>query len=326
MIAALLFRKATDLPPPASLERWLTLVPVLASMGLPLVALYLLIRDLTQFYYTPRSFETNSSNAAYPRFILSALRVPGSGPRQSQPMKDARGESYVSNLIVPGTAFMRERLLREAKTVGALTHVDIRGNQGQLVRELRDYLFKATSGDFKSLEQESAKMEASIVRHQRKMLTLVLRYSKAFLLTIATTVVTIVSAGVLSLLNDSPTASAPISGVRPDYVWLTMLTAYALWCCVAIVIVRRPVDWVFAEVENSKKRETPPSLKSFERATLVTTVISSIAVAWSLLAFAAETSSVTNRVWAICACIISTGLVLLSAVRILLIESKERSG
>lgn len=322
MLASLVFRDAGGIPDPASLQRWLVLIPVLASMGLPLGALYLLIRDLTQFYYTPRPFQNKNVGGVYPRFILSGLRVPASGPPDPPIMHRARQERYVTDLIVPSTSDLRRNLLREAHTVGELESYRANDDERALKKALRGYLFAATGAEYKSLSEESAKMEASLVRHQRKLLTLVLRYAKAFLLTIVTTVVTIIAAGTLSLLSESSNQTAPIHGVSHQLVWLVTLTLYALWCVVAVIVVRRPIHWVFSEVDNTLAEQTPPSLKSFERATVVISVFSVIAVDLSLV-FYVHLLPQSLVWWPLLAAVVSFALVVILAARVIWLEVKE---
>lgn len=322
MLASLVFRQTSGIPEPASLQRWLVLVPVLASMGLPLAALYLLIRDLTQFYYTPRPFQNKTVGGVYPRFILSGLKVPSSGPPDPPVMHRARQEKYVTDLIVPSTSDLRRRLLKEAHTVGELESYHSNDDEKAFKKALREYLFSATGAEHKSLAEESAKMEASIVRHTRKLLTLVLRYAKAFLLTIVTTVVTIIAAGTLSLLSEADNQTAPISGVSHEHVWLVVLTLYAAWCIVAVVVVRRPIHWVFIEVDNTLAEQTPPSLKSFERSTVIISLIAVFAVDSSLLLYSRDVSPGLVW-WPILAAVASFSLAIYIAGRVLWVERKE---
>jgi uncharacterized Tic20 family protein len=66
--------------------------------------------------------------------------------------------------------------------------------------------------------------------------------------------------------------------VNPQYVWLATLIIYSGWGFVAVVIVRRPVFWLYADTSNTKTRRTPQSLLNFERATLGIGVVSSLAI------------------------------------------------
>jgi hypothetical protein len=134
-------------------------------------------------------------------------------------------------------------------------------------------------------------MEASIARHLRFLRGLVLRYAKAFLLTIATTVVTIAASGVLTLLR--PVDDVRLEAVNPQYVWLSTLIIYGGWGLVAVVIVRRPVFWLYADTSNTKTKRTPQSLLNFERATLAIGVISSLAIVIDAVMYVASSENIS---------------------------------
>jgi hypothetical protein len=318
LLASIVFRRADGLPPPASPERWFALTPALVSMGLPLVALYLLMRDLTQFYFTARPFRTENMGGTYPRFILSGLMLPESG--KSDEMQVARLDSFVTNLIVPQKAKYRKSLLKEAHTVGELRRYGVGDDKNRLSEQFRRFLFTESGSEFRTLAGESAKMEASIVRHQRYLRNLVLRYAKAFLLTIVTTIATIVAAGTLALLDQPNSGSAPVV-VRPDIIWLSTLSIYALWCVAAAIVVRRPIDWVFAEIDNRSSHQTPPSLRLFERSTVVTIGISMLVLDYSLhRSYSALRLDVRWWPWVIG--ILGTAGVAFGVLRVLRVESK----
>lgn len=319
LLASLVFRKADGLPPPASLERWLALAPALVSMGLPLVALYLLMRDLIKFYFTARPFRTENMGGTYPRFILSGLMVPGS--EHSSEMNLARLDPFVANLIVPQKAKYRKTMLKEAHTVGDLRRYGVSDDKARLTEQFRRFLLRESGSEFRSLAGESAKMEASIVRHQRYLRGLVLRYAKAFLLTIVTTIATIAAAGTLSLLEQRDAGPAPVDAIRPDIIWLATLSIYSLWCVAAGIVVRQPIDWVFAEIDNQSSHQTPPSLRFFERSTVITIGVSMAMLDWSLVrSYDALLPGVRWWPWII-GCLGTSG-VAYAVLRVLKVESK----
>jgi hypothetical protein len=277
LLALILFYPSDGMPPAGSAQRWLILVPVLASITMPLVALYLLIQDLILFYFTARTFKRDSKGHVYPRFVLSGIMVSESSLSDSGgALSDARRDGYVRDLLIPSPSKLRRRVLDDAKSVGDLTTLTMNDAEDYLVEALRNYVLRQTASHVRSLSEEAAKMEASIARHLRFLRGLVLRYAKAFLLTIVTTVVTIAASGVLTLLR--PVDGTVLTTVNPQYVWLSTLIIYSGWGLVAVVVVRRPVVWLYADTSDTKTKRTPRSLLRFEQATLTVALLSSLAI------------------------------------------------
>ncbi|MEU4293075.1 hypothetical protein AB0E63_33040 [Kribbella sp. NPDC026596] len=292
LLALILFYPSPGMPAPASIQRWLTLVPVLASITMPLAALYLLIRDLILFYFTARTFKREGKGLIYPRFVLSGIMVSESSLDGSLEMlRRARDDEYVQDLLVPSPAKLRRRMMKDAQSIGDLTSLTLNDNEAYVADSLQQYVLRQTASHIRTLPEEAAKMEASIARHLRFLRGLVLRYAKAFLLTIATTVVTIAASGVLTLLR--PVDDVRLEAVNPQYVWLSTLIIYGGWGLVAVVIVRRPVFWLYADTSNTKTKRTPQSLLNFERATLAIGVISSLAIVIDAVMYVASSENIS---------------------------------
>lgn len=307
LLALILFYPTDGLPAAGSVQRWLALIPVLASLALPVLALYLLIRDLILFYFTARTFRTDKSGLIYPRFILSGIMVSENSLNGGiADLERARQDEYVRNLLVPSPSELRGRILSEAHSIGALKGYTLNDHEALLVTALRGYVLQQTASHPRPLADEAAKMEASLARHLRFLRGLVLRYAKAFLLTIVTTVVTIAANGVLSLLR--PLDTMRLDGVNPQYVWLAMLTIYALWALVAVVIVRRPVAWLYADTSNSKNQRTPQSLLNFERLTLAVGIAATVIVECDVIFYIDMVDVATGGGWLLTIAAVAIGL------------------
>lgn len=269
LLVMLVFFPSTGLPEPTSPRRWLALLPVLASITLPIAALYLLIRDLIIFYFTSRTFKSRVQNSiVYPRFILSGIRVSDSSLSSSarRSIAAAREEEFVKDLMVPTPHTLRQRLLREAQRAGDLEDVRDADDDKVMQRALVDFVHASTGSDLRSLPEEAAKMEASLARHQRHLRSLVLRYGKAFLLTILSSICSIAAVGFLNLLR--PIDDIQLD-VNPALVWLATLTLYAFWSCAAAWLIRRPIAWLYYDTGDAAGHRTPVGLLQFERVTLV---------------------------------------------------------
>lgn len=268
LLALILFYESPGLPAAGAVPRWLALAPVLASIGLPLAAMYLLIRDLVLFYFTARTFREEKNGVIYPRFVLSGILVSESSLRNVAELERARGDGYVRNLLVPSPPKLKKKILAEAQSIGDLVGVSMNDHEGFVAEELRQYVLRQTGSHMRNLAEEAAKMEASIARHLRFLRGLVLRYAKAFLLTIATTVVALTANGVLTLLRPIDGVE---NGVKGVYVWMATLAIYAAWALVSTIIVRQPVIWLYADSSRDKISRTPRPLLRFEQSTLAVT-------------------------------------------------------
>jgi len=306
LFSQLLFLPDRYFPQPGDVTRWTLLVPVVLSLALPLWALYLLMRDLVRFYFTGNSFGSdNNSAVTYPRFILSGIRVSEPSLHNDKPLLRARESPAVINLLVPASAAARGRLLREAHLIGRLNGIDLASRKPDAVKaKLKEFLFDYTGSDRRSLADEAAQMEASLARHNMLLRVLVLRYAKAFLLTILTTGSTIIA---LVALNFAlPDTREQLTGSRttdvlPGYIlWVGLLSVYAAWCLAAAFVVRRPVVWIHRDLnDDTRALRTPQSLLLFEAVTLASVAFGSLATGVSLVWYAVVVTDVFARILAV---------------------------
>jgi hypothetical protein len=325
LCAGVVFVNYSHFPAAGSPERWLALIPVLVSLALPLVALISLIRDLIAFYFTPYHFDDSSNSVVYPRFILSGIRVSDlslSADGQTQ-LREARGLRPYTDLLVPRKRASRERLLQEATAIGELKTLDLdTADERWAAEQLQDFVHRYTASHVRTLAQESAKMEASLARHHMFLRILVLRYAKAFLLTILTTVFTVMALSIINVARSDvqqqlagPGNSLPISG---ELLWVTLLGTYGVWCFLAAYFVRRPVFWIYRDTDNTRSPRTPVSLAKFERQTLLSVAGTSVVVSALLGWYLAFSDSIGTR-WVagllIVLCLGSTLPLCLSALR-----------
>jgi hypothetical protein len=301
----LIFAPNLRFPPSGSVQRWLTLLPVTMTLFLPLAALYLLVRDLVQFYFTGHHFDEGATRSiTYPRFILSGILVAVPENR----MITARSHPAVTDLLVPKSAKARRKLLREAHEIGECADVHIGGTHKAMVEaELQQFVLKYTASLPRSLALESAKMEASLARHHALLRVLVLRYAKAFLLTILTTGTTVTALVILNLVQPSGNLGGGGPVLPPYVVWCGALGVYGGWCFLAAWVVRRPIVWIYrAYGSEDDEMRTPQSLVEFERLTLVIVGISAVTVAACLAWFAVGTSDLIARPLAAFTCLVTT--------------------
>jgi hypothetical protein len=295
LFSQVVFQTGAQLPSPGSQQRWLALYPVVVSLFLPLLALVELIRDLVGFYFTAHHFtDTRHSSVVYPRFILSGIKVSSDAlsTRSQEALDIARERDAVVQLLVPTPEKSRKRLLREAHGVHDLRGIAISDNN--LEGQLRNFVLRYTASDERTLEDEAAKMEASLARHHMLIRALVLRYAKAFLLTLLTLLLAVIALAILrlpALAAGDP--SLDTTSVQGQYVWIALLGLFAVWGLSAAVVVRLPIQWIYRDSDSTQSKRTPQSLARFERITLRAAVSSNVVSLGLLLWFAVESSSST---------------------------------
>jgi hypothetical protein len=255
-----------------------SLFMLLISLGVPLWALYLLIKDMVTFYFTAYHAGLREK-FFHPRFILSGISF---SEDESKYVKESviasqQTEDMLSFIIPPD---VRDK--KGYKSVLAATG-------GQIIpQKRRKYipkdddvlnenvsLFNTALGLAgvvdRTMIQEVAKMEMSLVRHAINLRHLVLRYSKALLLFLLTTVVFIIGAelmkipqlvGELSTEQTSELINAAVA--RRQLLYLSFI--FLLWAILTPIIVTRPIAWIYRYAANSLIQiQSDREIAKFER-------------------------------------------------------------
>jgi hypothetical protein len=288
--------------------------PFLVSLGLPVLALLLLLKDIVRFYFVghPPGFSEEFFN---PRFVLTGIAF---SPDESEEVKqrvlrqeygsdligfvvsrvDAHSR-YYSNIIdkpkrqiVPPTRKLPRLLKMGVVKLGQEKPLDdLADNDKVLVYPANASVNTPVNGDSihsngnshsngiekgagmpfvertvdqidhfnaalgltgfveRSLYEEVAKTEVSVVRHSLKLRRLVLRYFQALLILIWTSFVTFL---MLPFLQDaSGLFSVPI----------VFSLTYLIWGALAPMIVQMPLDWLVGHPHNDVRRD---AIKRFQ--------------------------------------------------------------
>jgi hypothetical protein len=265
---------------------------MVVSLILPLWALYLLISDLIKFYFTGHHFG-HEGGVTYPRFILSGILVDDKSLLEPGDMISARLQSSVTELLIPRSERARNRLLQEAHAIGECRGVGFYHKGPRKEQALRKFILTYTASLPRTLAQESAKMEASMARHVLRLRVLVMRYAKAFLLTILTTGTTITALVIMDFarpsVHDNLGYGKNEQLISGALTWVGFLAVYAAWGFLAAWLVRRPVAWIYEDLaDENALRKTPESIYQFERLTLLLVAASTGTVSVSLWLHALE--------------------------------------
>lgn len=248
----------------------LILIPWILSLAAPLYAFYLLLRDLVEFYFVPRFLTEDKMRMT--RFSLAGLTLPideGQEAKAAVLALESTRQEYSSFITGESRRARRsvDRAFAESKS--GLAAYPMRRSIMQHGRdesidmgpaESIGTLFSQAGSLDLSLVEEVARMEVSLARHSIRLRRLVLRYSKALILFLWTTLASLAIAAMLA--NPEPFT---VEGQA-----VCAYAAYAVWCATSVFLVRLPRRWIDAlapPVSGSDKADhvfRDPDLHSFE--------------------------------------------------------------
>lgn len=224
------------------------LYPFILSLCIPLYALYLLLKDVVHFYFTIY-LPGFSSDLVTPTFALSGITFsPDESPTAKHKILEYQySYSGAINFAIP---FSREKR-RE------YFDATIESTNGEIIPETRrwdaikDHIqpgtdeqtanhFSAAFGLARSLDraliEEVATSEISLVRHIIYLRRLVLRYIKALLMFIWTSLVTFV---MLPFLEQDQ---------FPFFIIVSV--GYLIWSLFVMRVVRMPLGWIYRHLKG----------------------------------------------------------------------------
>jgi hypothetical protein len=275
------------------------LYPLGLSLGIPAIALVVLIKDIVRFYFSGHT-SGYPEDFFNPRFILSGV---GFSPDESESVKnrvmahqygsdlinfvlphDEKKSAYFSDLLDPELRIVPKsrkitRLvergvvsLPNVKSVTALGPDDVvciegNGDAARIshperrVKEIDRFNAALGLAGFldRPLHEEVAKSEVSLVRHSLNLRRLVLRYAQALLIFVWTMTV---SFAMLPFVQDT----------HHRFPTLTVYAVgYTIWSMVMPFVVQLPIYWLVrlsdekirrSAVEDLQRRD---SVESFEK-------------------------------------------------------------
>jgi len=208
------------------LPRGLLFAAELVSFALPLAALWLLLKDLTGFYFAGNHFEAGDALAFHPRFAVSGLRIATDELDEdtARALHAARRDPRLRAFLLPENAFSRTRIDRQAARYGL-------GGGEDDARQ--DALLELSTTRDRTLVEQAAGLEQVLARHVLNVQLLVLRYAKAVLAMLTTAAAAFAAGAVVD--------TAEVQRAPQQY-WLAGLLA--LWAPAVVVAVTAPMRWV----------------------------------------------------------------------------------
>lgn len=255
-------------------------VVVLAILGVPGFALWLLFADLTRFYFHANHLGSGRETFT-PRFTLTALRLPGDelGPSAAAELERSRRAPWVVELLVPSNDTSRARIDRQLDAYSA-TQAHVRGDD--LGRA--DGLFELAASHPRPLLDEVAKIEYGMVRHGLRLRSIVLRYVKAVLAVLAAAVAVYCGDAVVSGLDSSVGLGVTNS------VWMAGIGL--VWAPILVLALTSPVRWIEQAMRDDGAPSTAvasdPELTHVERVALPVAAAGWVASAGAMLLAVAD--------------------------------------
>ncbi|HUN23156.1 MAG TPA: hypothetical protein PK299_08515 [Anaerolineales bacterium] len=269
----------------------LLLVPFAISMAIPIYALWSLIKDLVYFYFTVYrpGFPTN---LFHPRFSLAAIalstdEVPvavkdeimrreyGSSLRLFASPINAQNKAYFAKVreVYGKSIIPKTRHDEKLNSIGVFD--DITPQQKEEIDDLNTALGLAALLD-RPLIEEVARMEISMARHALLLRRLVIRYVKALLALIWTT---LVSFGMISILG-AISNNLPIA---EELQLIGVSVLYLIWCAILPLAVYLPNHWLHRLSEYMTEHVRDNELVQFERVVLYTCIVAGLVTAGVIL-------------------------------------------
>lgn len=228
-----------------------------AVLVAPAMAMWLLLRDLTRFYFYANHFGDTRSETFTPRFTLTSLRLPSDelDGASAADLDRARHDPRMVELLVPANEASRTRIDRQVEIYGLGRASD--NDDGARANALLE-LAASTS---RPLVEEVAKIEYGMARHVLRLQGIVLRYVK--------TLLALLTSAIAIYAGDAVVAgSGPDVGIDATQgVWLAAIVL--VWVPSLVFAVTSPVRWVEqtmrTEGATSSAIEHDPELTFVER-------------------------------------------------------------
>ncbi len=239
-------------------QPWLPMVGIGIAASLvillPIPAIFLMFGDLLGFYFTSNTFGAAPSKAGSddervvfnPRFILPGLGFNHDelSPRTREALAAGRNDEWTRALLVPRSdddRGWRDRF--DTRTFEVWGVMADEGHEGDSERMRQAFRLAGLHRD-RTLALDVARTEALIAKHVLVIRTVVLRYCKALLLLIATTVVTLAASGVVDqAIREDPDGGRFVSGF-PDRSLFLVALVYVLWAPLAARSVTAPLRMI----------------------------------------------------------------------------------
>ncbi|MEI8240693.1 MAG: hypothetical protein WCI22_14865 [Actinomycetota bacterium] len=226
---------------PVTWSQGLLAAAMALAILLAIVVLWLVIIELTRFYFHANHVVHADSEVFTPRFTLTGLRIPSDefGPAANAAYEAVHEAEATVRLLVPGNSRGRNRIDRQLNAYPGLV-----GTEGDPDRARALAMFELAASRRRPLVDEVAKVEYGMVRHMLRLQVIVLRYVKALLVIVVTALAAFACA---AAVNDQRHITLA------DERWIagTLL----LWSPIVVLAVASPVRWLESLLRTEGARQ-----------------------------------------------------------------------
>lgn len=209
---------------------------VLVVLAAILMVIWLLLVELTRFYFFSNHLQSARGATFTPRFTLTSLRLPrdelSAAGRRALDIE--RADPQTVALLVPENDRARRGIDRQIAAYEGLE-----GSTRTTDLDRADALLVLAGARDRDLLNEVVKIEYGMTRHVLRIQVIVLRYVKALLVVLVSLLLMFALAAVVG--------SVPELGPTPERVLAALL---ALWAPAVLVLASSPVRWLGSLLRN----------------------------------------------------------------------------
>jgi hypothetical protein len=226
---------------PVTWSQGLLAASMALAILLAIVVLWLVIIELTRFYFHANHVHHADGDVFTPRFTLTGLRIPSDEfePATNAAYEAVHGSESSVRLLVPGNSRARARIDRQLDAYPGLV-----GSDADPDRERALALFELAASRRRPLVEEVAKVEYGMVRHMLRLQVIVLRYVKALLVIVVTALAAFAAAAAVN-------GQARLTAADERWIAGTLL----LWSPVVVLVVSSPVRWLESLLRSEGARQ-----------------------------------------------------------------------
>jgi hypothetical protein len=226
----------------ATPARVLLAVAVLVVLAAILVVIWLLLVELTRFYFFANHLQSARGATFTPRFTLTSLRLPRDelteGGQRALALE--RADPQAVGLLVPENDRARRGIDRQIAAYEGLE-----GSTRTTDLDRADALLVLAGARDRDLLNEVVKIEYGMARHVLRIQVIVLRYVKALLVVLVSLLLMFALAAVVG--------RAPELGVSAERVLAALI---ALWAPAVLVLASSPIRWLGSLLRNEGAAST----------------------------------------------------------------------
>lgn len=249
---------STDSPLHLALAVLVVLTLVLAG-----VVIWMLLFEITRFYFHANHVTSERGTTFTPRFTLTSLHLPADelGPEATALLAARRADPTNVELLVPANDAARRHIDAQVAAYAGLASSDPPTDASRAAA-----LLQLAGVKDRSLVDEVAKVEYGMARHVTRVQVIVLRYIKALLVVLTTTLSTFVMAAVVE-------TSPGVDESAERWIVATL----ACWAPTVLFVTSGPVRWLGsllkAEGATTSGIRYDPDLVRFERVASVVSLL-----------------------------------------------------